>query len=117
MGKFVGYFFGHRRKGPIPTPPDSPVQWQAGDIAVCVTTGTWRSKITYEAVDGPAFGEMNRVAAVNLYDGSQMLRFNRYPNIGYAAYLFHKLQPKADEASGASSEFIKQIKKPELIDA
>lgn len=96
--------------------PDSPIDWQVGDVAICRWSDNkpWADIFTGVPMAGPAPGSMSRVVGVVLVYARQYLQLREHPVGLYSAAHFDRLR-------GATEPLEVTIKKrspvPERIDA
>lgn len=81
---------------PIPLFKDSPINWKAGDMAVCVETRPWKT-LNGNPAAGPECGEVRRVVAVQIEYGVQWLKIVGYTG-EYSASSFTKVPPREEES-------------------
>lgn len=101
---------------PQPTiTPDSPVTWQDGDLAECVTDGAWHRANDGTRLPGPQLGEVRMVTGVRMGRTDpaprQYLLFKRWGAMGFAASEFRKIQPRAEDLERADSAFMAQLRR------
>ncbi len=103
---------------PSADPAEGPVDdksWTAGDMAECIGQNGWILPVPggWIHASGPKQGEVRIVRAVTLSDHPTrgqvlFLAFARYPG-QYEAACFRKLQPTADKAGAADSDFLRDF--------
>lgn len=71
--------------------------WRTGDLAVCITGGSWTHLWSGMRVDGPKEGELLRVVAVGFGMGHHALTFHGGGS-WWTAVCFRKVRPNNREA-------------------
>jgi hypothetical protein len=114
----LSYFarFFSRRSGKTAGAPDAE-NWQVGDWAECIHMGQWRLYPTGTVCPGPRHGRIGRVTGVTVVrvDGLGQilgLSFAGWPGEAFAASAFRKVNPRADEAVAAETEFTALVRRP-----
>lgn len=89
--------------------------WAAGDMAECIGDDSWLAIVPggFIRTPGPKGGEVRIVRAVTLSEHPTrgqvlFLAFARYPG-QYEAAFFRKIQPTADKAGAADSDFLRDF--------
>lgn len=114
--KWFRGLFGKKRKS-LPPVPDSPETWRIGDMAECIGAGTWyhNGNRDQSHSNGPASGEVRIVEAIMTVAVSggtaQFIGFARWPNSAFAASMFRKITPRADETGIADADFVRKLKR------
>ena len=91
--------------------------WQAGDLAECVTRGPWFSHADgHRSESAPEWGERYVVRSVGTGEsGYLLLGFARFGKRRYDARGFRKVTPRADERVAADGAFIERFRVRELV--
>lgn len=113
-------FFG-KGKIDFSRPNDSAEDWQAGDIAECISSGRWiLGSNNAKPAAGPKHRQRLKVKRViidyhPLVGRVQWLRFEGFGSDQFHAASFRKIRPKSDEAIAADAAFIERIGKPPAL--
>lgn len=87
--------------------------WAPGDMAECIYDGPWYG-IRGDLVTEPQRGTVLIVRDVHLVDWDGRTRlflvFGRWPDCLFLAEGFRKLTPRADAATAADADFLRQLK-------
>ena len=89
---------------------DGLVDWQIGDLAVCIEGGDWFSfeKQDFDGI-GPELGSVHKVTFVSIQHGGVALDFAEWPDEWFWADAFRKIRP--DEHEACEPEFVTLIKR------
>lgn len=98
---------------------DSVIDWQRGDVAVCLGSGIWVLSDGDDTLSrGPTKGAMCKVLFVILIEGRQFLRLKGWDNGQcYHAACFDKLGRSSATVEDMIARHKSKPKTPELLDA
>lgn len=93
-----------------------PESWQVGDWAECVHMGQWYLIPQGTPGKGPRHGRIGRVTGVRVvridFLGQVLaLSFADWPGECFTASAFRKVNPRADEAIAAETEFTELVRR------
>lgn len=79
----------------LPIMRDSPINWQAGDLACCIDGKGWRT-LNGTPTKGPEVGEIRKVKSVSMDYAVQWLELEGWTG-QYSASCFTKVPPREEE--------------------